>query len=450
MAARDLHREGFGLEAKPLAGGAGAVGLVAGQFLARPGIVRLAEAAFEVRDHALERLLHIIGAQAVLVAERDDLAARPVQHHLAEGLGQVLPGRGHRQLVVPDEAFQRLVVIGRGRARPGLHRAVLQAFRIIRHDQLRVEEGLGAEPVAGRAGALGAVEAEQPRLDLLDREAGDGAGEFLAEDGPFVAVGIVGIGDAVRQAERGLKAVRDARLRAIPHHDAVHHDLDVVLQLLVELRWIGQLMDSAIHLHALEAAPLPFLEILAVFPLLAPRDRGQQQQPRALCHRHDPVHHLGDGLRLDRQAGGRAVRHADPRPEQAHVVVDFRHRADGGTRIVAGGLLLDGDGGRQALDAVHIGLLHQLQELPRIGREGFDIAPLPLRIDGVEGQRGFPRPRQPRDHGQRVPRDVEVEVLQVVFPRAADSDQSGHLYTDAVSAALGPGDPCVRIVFWGF
>ena len=46
---------------------------------------------------------------------------------------------------------------------------------------------------------------------------------------------------------------------------------------------------------------------------------------------------------------------------------------------MAGGLLLDADGRAQALNHVDVGLVHQLQELPGIGAQAFDIAALALR-----------------------------------------------------------------------
>ena len=39
----------------------------------------------------------------------------------------------------------------------------------------------GAEAIAGGASTKRAVEAENPRLDLIEREAGDRAGEFGGE-----------------------------------------------------------------------------------------------------------------------------------------------------------------------------------------------------------------------------------------------------------------------------
>jgi hypothetical protein len=114
-----------------------------------------------------------------------------------------------------------------------------------------------------------------------------------------------------------------------------------------------------------------------------------------------------------------AVRRAGAREQQPQVVVDLGDGADGGARVVAGGLLLDRDRGRQALDQVDVGLVHQLQELPRIGRQALDVAALALGIQGVEGERRLARARQAGDHHQLVARQVEVDVLEVVRARPA-------------------------------
>jgi hypothetical protein len=83
------------------------------------------------------------------------------------------------------------------------------------------------------------------------------------------------------------------------------------------------------------------------------------------------------------------VRNPDPGPEESQVIVDLGHGADGGTRILAGRLLLDRDGGRQALDRIHVRLLHEPEELPGIRGKRLDVPALTLGIDGVEGERGF-------------------------------------------------------------
>jgi hypothetical protein len=72
---------------------------------------------------------------------------------------------------------------------------------------------------------------------------------------------------------------------------------------------------------------------------------------------------------------------------------------------------------------VHIGFLHHVEELARIGRQRFDIAPLPFGIDGVEGQRRLARPRQPGDHHQLVAGNIDIDSLEVMFARAAHLDE---------------------------
>ena len=89
-----------------------------------------------------------------------------------------------------------------------------------------------------------------------------------------------------------------------------------------------------------------------------------------------------------------------PREEQLQVIGDLGHRADGAARGLDRVALLDGDGGRQAVDAVDVGLVHALEKLARVGREGLDVAALALGVERVEGERRFARAAQARDHGQ--------------------------------------------------
>ena len=137
---------------------------------------------------------------------------------------------------------------------------------------------------------------------------------------------------------------------------------------------------------------------------------------------HDLVHHLGDGLGGDLLAAGGAVGVADPGEEQAQVVVDLGHRADGGAGVLAGGLLLDGDGRGKPLDGLHIRLFHLLQELAGIGRERLHIAALPLGVDGVEGQGRLARAGDAGDDHQLVAGDLHVDALEVVLAGAFDDD----------------------------
>ena len=173
----------------------------------------------------------------------------------------------------------------------------------------------------------------------------------------------------------------------------------------------------AVHPQAHIALRLQAGAFVLEAAFLAARDRRQHGQPGVGRPGHHGVHHLAHALRLQRQAMVRAIRRADARVQQAQVVVDLGDGADGGARVVAGGLLLDRDGRRQALDQVHIRLVHQLQELPGVGRQALDIAALALGVKRVEGERGLARAGQAGHHHQLVARQVQRDVLEVVGAR---------------------------------
>ena len=95
------------------------------------------------------------------------------------------------------------------------------------------------------------------------------------------------IGDAVGQLQRGLEAVGEPARHVGAHHEAVDHHLDVVLELLVERRRVGDLVELAVDLHALEAALHEIGEFLAIFALAAAHDRREQIE--AACARAAPA-----------------------------------------------------------------------------------------------------------------------------------------------------------------
>ncbi|MNV59503.1 hypothetical protein D3C71_1519320 [compost metagenome] len=114
--------------------------------------------------------------------------------------------------------------------------------------------------------------------------------------------------------------------------------------------------------------------------------------------------------------------------QQLQVVVQLRHRAHGGAAGAHGVGLVDGDGRRHALDLVHSGLVHAVEELAGVGAEGLHVAALALGIERVKHQAGFARAAGPRDHREFAGADVQIQVLEVVLACAADTDQSlGHV-----------------------
>ena len=240
-----------------------------------------------------------------------------------------------------------------------------------------------------------------------------GAGIHLHGDGAAFGVG-----------EGGFEGFRKAPAQILAHLDAIDHHLDAVTAVLVEHRQVVEFMDDAIHAYPHEALGAQFDEQVGLLALAPADHRGDDHQLGLFGQGQYRVHHLRDALGLEGVLGVvGAVGRAGARVEQAQVVVDLGDGAHRGARVVAGGLLLDGDRRREAFDEVHVGLFHELQELPRVGRQGFHIAPLALGVKGVEGQRGLAGAGQAGDHRELVAGDVEGDVFEVVGAGTADFDR---------------------------
>ena len=72
-----------------------------------------------------------------------------------------------------------------------------------------------------------------------------------------------------------------------------------------------------------------------------------------------------------------------------------------------------------------IGPFELADELAGIGRQRFDVLPLPLGEERVEGQRALAGAAGPREHDQLVARQIERNALQIVDARAANTNCIG-------------------------
>ncbi len=313
-------------------------------------------------------------------------------------------------------------MVHRGRLRPRVERSLGDRQRRVGHDQLGVDDALEAEAVAALAGAVRRVEREDPRLDLRHRSAAVEAREALGVDLLVASLGVLDRDQPVGELRGRLDRLREALADALLHHQAVDHDRDVVLVLLVELDLLVEPPKLAVD-HRPRVALRAHLGQHPPVLALAPADDGRHHhEALALLDREHAIGDLLEGLALDGLAAVVAVGLADPGPQQAQVVVDLGDRADRRARVARSRLLVDRDRGREALDRVDVRLLHQAQELARVRRERLDIAALSLRVEGVERQARLTRPREARDHDQGIARKLEIDALQVVRPGPRDDD----------------------------
>ena len=422
-------RQGLLLQPAAPAGGAGALAHALLQLLPGGVGLGLGEPPLHVVQDALKGLLEGTHSIGPVVGELQFLPLRAVEDDLLGRRGKVLEGG----------AQVKVVLLGQGlEVHPGdgvpLHvlpagdgdGPVQDGQGGVGDHQLGVGLHLAAQTGAGGAGPEGAVEGEHPGGELLDGDAAVLAGVVLGEGEVLVLLHQVDEHQAAPQGGGGLHRIGEAAEDVRPDHQPVHHDLDVVLLVLLHGDVLGELIEDPVH-PAADVAGLPgVFQHLGVLPLLPPDHRGQHLDPGALGEGEDLVDDLVDGLLADLLAALGAVGGAHPGPQQAEVVVDLRHRAHGGPGVLAGGLLVNGDGGGEAVDVVHIGLLHLAQEHPGVGGEGLHIPPLPLGIDGVEGQGGLSRSGQAGDHHQLVPGEGDVDIFQVVGAGALDVDVCLH------------------------
>ena len=144
--------------------------------------------------------------------------------------------------------------------------------------------------------------------------------------------------------------------------------------------------------------------------------------------------------RLDLVVALGTARRAEPRPAQPQEVHHLGERSDRRTSRVARRLLVDRHRRGQPLDLVDLGLLHAAEELTSVRAEALEEPALPLLVDRVVGEARLARPRDPRERRQGVPRELEVDVLQVVLPRTPNHDLWGRGRARArLAAALAGG-----------
>jgi hypothetical protein len=272
---------------------------------------------------------------------------------------------------------------------PRVHGAILEGQRLVGDDAIHVEIDGVAEALAAGAGAGGGIKAEQDRIGDGEFLAAGLALELFVEAQAFGGRGRTGAfeDNFARLAEADLDGIDEALMQVGLDGETVHQHEERFREVDIEQRFrCGELKDAARLKEAVEAFLAQFEQVVAKGlhgSMIARREnrvpagtRGQSEQAGG-----DFVYgvftHTGSAL------GTECLTHAGV--EEAEKVEALGGGGDGGSRVAAGVFLADGDGGGDAVDFVDLGLLHTLQELAGVGGERFDVAALPLSVDGVEG-----------------------------------------------------------------
>ena len=415
-------------QARPVAGAAGHAGHVLRETMARQLAFAVRIEARDLRDQTLERALGGDFLAAAQAGEGDLLRAGAVEKRALESVAGFLERTCHRFVEGGGERLELVEVeLGqRGRtATPRADRHVLQFYRVVRDEQRRIEHRLRAEAVADRTGAERAVEREVARGDLGVAIAGFGI-EGLVAERDFLGHGRgrpEENGDnPTTRLERQLNGIGQARLDGVADFKAVDDGLDDVGARFLQARRLLEFDQAAVDARADETLAAELFDHIAELALLPLHDGGENLDGRAFLRGEHAVDHLLHRPAPQRLARDRMMGLAQMGEEQAQEIVDLRGGGDGGARIASGGALLDGDGGREALDEINLGLFHLLEELARVGGKAFDVAALALGVERVEGERGLARPADARHHDELVAREGERDVLEIMLASPADPD----------------------------
>ena len=182
-AAAHQHVQRLGPEARSLAGGTGHDVHILFQLF--PGGVRfgLAPAPLQVVQNPLELLLVGMAPSSVLFPPEFDLfAPGTVQDHVTDMFGQLLEGGADVEFIGLGQRIQDQVEPAREPFFPGRDGPFPQGELRVGDHQFGVEVHAGAQAGAVRAGAVGVVEREQPRRNLLVGDAAIHAGQLLGKD----------------------------------------------------------------------------------------------------------------------------------------------------------------------------------------------------------------------------------------------------------------------------
>ena len=413
------HRHGQTGGFEPLTVAVGAFHAIhhGGDLFLHPLTVGFPEAPFQIGDNSLKFIEIPPAAELVFPVHFDPFPIGAVQKgvngllaHLADGGIQCKAvSLAKPQIVHFGDRPLRIIPAA------SLDGSLPDGELFVGHDQVRVHLHKGTQASAGLTGAKGVVEAEHPGAQFLHRNTVFRAGITLAELG-HLPVHPVHIYQAAGEGQGSLQAVGQSGTGLLPFHgQPIHHDLHRMFFVLFQGDVLVQVVEVPVDPHTHIAGPAGSFQFLLLGAFATPHHRGQHHEPGARRPLEHLIHHLVHRLLADHPPADRAMRDADAGIHQTQIVVDLGDGTHSGTGVVAGGLLVDADGRRQAGDLIHIRLFHLAQEHPGIAGKAFHIPALAIRIDGIEGQAGFTAAGKAGHHNQLVPGQGQVNILQIVL-----------------------------------
>ena len=216
--------------------------------------------------------------------------------------------------------------------------AVFERFIPIGDEQIDVDFVAKTKPAAFGTRTVGIVERKQSGSKFLETQIAIGT-SVLGGIKHLFAVKI-GNHKSFGKFDCVFDCVGYAPLRSVLDDDTVDNHAYVVLHVFVEFYFFVEGIVCSVNSHTHVTCTLKLFEFFAIFALSASDDGRDELQLCALSF-HNFVTNLIHRLTLDFTSAFWAMWRAYSCKKQAEIIVDFRHRTDGGARIVRGGFLVD-------------------------------------------------------------------------------------------------------------
>ena len=387
----------------------------------------------------------VVGRRGQLLLERlGEVAIGPVEP-AADGPCRpafqrsraIEPIRGEKRRGRVGDAFRQTLLVA-----VGGERASVQRTGRFGKQQFGIELFPQPQSLAGRTGAIRAVETECPRFQLvvadLARRAGVAGAEKLVAPRVvrrWLAAGarrwrggaallMAGDQHAFAMLDGEPQGFGESRFGVGLDDDSIHNRFDRMVLARIERREAFDVAQLAVDPHANETGFANRFEDRLMLALAASNHRGEQHQTRAFREADQPLLNLLGRLLADRLAALMAFRLAEPRIKQAEEIVDLGRGGDSAARVAGPDPLIDADCRRQPVQTVDVGPFERMKELAGVDRQRFQILPLALRVQRVEGEAALARAAGAREHDEPIAGNVDVDVLEIVN---AGAPQSNHV-----------------------
>ena len=281
-------------------------------------------------------------------------------------------------------------------ATPAHHATVVEAQRSVRNHEFLVDADDASESLAGRAGAQRRIEGKHIVGRFLEFHAvGFESGREVVADVAWREDESAG---AVALIEGGFGRVEESAdiILLVAHGCSVDNEIDFPVLLFQHLgefftARFQKLLVSSFQkilysdefslLHDAGIALLHVhLQLLSEGAVFDDMDWGEDYELGALGILSGAGKDILGGMPFHLLSADGRIGFSDAGEEQSQVFVNLRAGAHGGAGVAGYHLLFDGDGWRQSLDEITLGLGHSSQELTGVGRQRLHVAALALGV----------------------------------------------------------------------